>query len=344
MKTMQLTGIRQMKLQEVASPKIENDTDVLIRMTHIGVCGSDVHYYTTGRIGSQIVQYPFTVGHEGAGIIEKIGSKVTKVKPGDRIAIDPAMPCYQCDQCKSGRFHTCRKLKFLGCPGQAEGCLSEYIVMPENSCYIIPQSLTLEDAALSEPMTIGVYAVNLSQLKSGMNIAILGCGPIGLSVLSASKLNSPGKIFVTDKLDYRLKIALESGAQWSGNPDQIDIVKGIGEQEPLLMDMVFECCGKQETADQALEILKPGGKLVQIGIPEFDKFSFSADLMRRKEISIQNVRRQNESLHECLDLMGSGKLTASHWVTHRFKLDECKEAFDMVADYKDGVLKAMIEL
>jgi L-iditol 2-dehydrogenase len=284
------------------------------------------------------------VGHEGAGIVEKVGDKVTRVKPGDRIAIDPALPCFNCDQCKAGRFHTCRKLKFLGCPGQAEGCLSEYIVMPDTSCFIIPDNLTLEDAALSEPLTIGVYAVNLAQTKPGMDIAILGCGPIGLSVLAALKVNAPGKIFVTDKLDYRLDLAKKEGVVYAGNPLKTDIVKEVSATNPTLMDMVFECCGQQDTADQALEILKPGGKLVQIGIPEFDKFSFSADLMRRKEICIQNVRRQNESLHECLELMQNNKINAKHWVTHRFKLADCKEAFDLVAGYADGVVKAMIEI
>lgn len=141
MKAMQLTGIRQMEMFEVPAPFVTNDTDVLIRMTTVGVCGSDVHYYTTGRIGDQVVQYPFTVGHEGAGIVEKVGKKVTRVKPGDRIAIDPAMPCFQCDQCKAGRFHTCRKLRFLGCPGQAEGCLSEFLVMPETSCFKMDEKL-----------------------------------------------------------------------------------------------------------------------------------------------------------------------------------------------------------
>jgi L-iditol 2-dehydrogenase len=333
-----------MELFDVKTPLLKADTDIIIRMTHVGVCGSDVHYYTTGRIGSQVVQYPFTVGHEGAGIVEKIGSKVTLVKPGDRIAIDPAMPCFRCDQCRVGRFHTCRKLNFLGCPGQAEGCLSEYIVMPETSCFKIAPELSLEDAALSEPLTIGVYAVKLAQLISGSNIAILGSGPIGLSVLAALQVYSPGKIFVTDKLDYRLDIAKQSGAFITLNPDKQNIVKEISQAEPLLMDLVFECCGKQEATDQALEILKPGGKLMQIGIPEFEKFSYSADLMRRKELCIQNVRRQNESLTECLNFMEKGLLKADHWVTHRFKLNDCKKAFDMVADYNDGVLKAMIEI
>src|SRR4030065_2680169 len=126
MKSIMLTGIRQMEMKTVADPVIVNDTDVLIRMERVGVCGSDVHYYTTGRIGSQVVKYPFMVGHEGAGIVKETGERVTRVKPGDRIAIEPAMPCWACDQCLSGRHHTCRKLLFLGWPGQAEGCLTEF--------------------------------------------------------------------------------------------------------------------------------------------------------------------------------------------------------------------------
>src|SRR5512137_1373554 len=112
-----------------------NRNDVKIRMLVLGICGSDIHYYTTGKIGSQVVQYPFTVGHECAGIVVETGSKVTRVQKGDIIAIEPAMWCGSCDQCLAGRHHTCRKLRFLGCPGQAEGSLSEFIVMPETSCF-----------------------------------------------------------------------------------------------------------------------------------------------------------------------------------------------------------------
>jgi L-iditol 2-dehydrogenase len=344
MKAIQLTGIRQMEMFEVPDPKIVNDKDVLIRMTNVGVCGSDVHYYTTGKIGSQIVQYPFTVGHEGAGIVEKVGSAVCLVKPGDRVAIDPAMPCWECDQCKAGRFHTCRKLRFLGCPGQAEGCLSEYIVMPETSCFPITDNLTLDDATISEPLTIGVYAVKLSEMKPGIDIGILGCGPIGLSVLAAASVKSPGKIFVTDKLDYRTGVASKFGAYWTGNPDKTDIVQSISKIEPRMLDMVFECCGEQEAIDQAIALLKPGGKLMIIGIPTVSRYSFSVDDMRRKEIVIQNVRRQNESLLACLELLNSKKLNVSSWITHRFKLSDTQKAFDLVAGYKDGVIKAMIEM
>ena len=187
MKVMQLTGIREMELFKIPTPEIKNPKDVLVRMKVVGICGSDVHYYLSGKIGSQVVEYPFAVGHEGSGVIEKVGSKVTKVKPGDRIAVEPAMPCEKCDQCKSGRPHTCRNLIFLGCPQQASGCLSEYIILPETSCFPIKETMTFDQAAISEPLAIGVYAVEKSIPMQGKKIGILGCGPIGLSVLLPAK-------------------------------------------------------------------------------------------------------------------------------------------------------------
>ena len=343
MKSMKLTGIRQMELMEVPKPDIVNETDVLIKMKTVGVCGSDVHYYVSGKIGSQIVEYPFAVGHEGSGIVEKVGAKVTTVKPGDRIAIEPAMNCGECDQCKAGRPHTCRKLKFLGCPKQAEGCLSEYIVLPEHCCLRIRNTMTFDQAAISEPLAIGVYAVNQSIPMNGAKVGILGVGPIGESVLLPALALGASKVYVTDKIDERLKLAKQNGAFWTGNPDKENIVSAIKELEPLLLDVVFECCGKQEAFDQAIEILKPGGKLMIIGIPEFSRWSFSVDEARHKELCIQSVRRQNHSTEIALEMINEGIVNVDNWATHRFKLEDTKKAFDLVADYKDGVLKAMID-
>ncbi|MEI6143296.1 MAG: alcohol dehydrogenase catalytic domain-containing protein [Mariniphaga sp.] len=343
MKAMVLTGIRQMEMQEIPTPKITNDKEVLIKMKVVGVCGSDVHYYSLGKIGNQVVQYPYPVGHEGAGEVIEIGAAVTKVKPGDRIAIEPAMPCWECDQCKAGRPHTCRKLRFLGCPGQADGILSEYIVIPEESCFPLIDSMTYTEAAISEPLAIGVYAVNQSIPMKGASIGILGFGPIGMSVLLPAIYKGAAKIFVTDLIDERLSIAKECGATWTVNPLKEDAVEVLKSKEPLLLDVVFDCCGKQEAMDQALHILKPGGKLMSIGIPEFDRWSFNVDQLRHKEICIQSVRRQNHCVEETLELMATKKVNVEKMPTHRFSFERTKEAFDLVTGYKDGVMKAMID-
>ena len=343
MKAMKLTGIRQMEMMEVADPEIVNETDVLIRMKTLGVCGSDIHYYVSGKIGSQVVNYPFAVGHEGSGQVAAVGAGVSSVKPGDRIAIEPAMPCWDCDQCKAGRPHTCRNLKFLGCPGQAEGSLSEYIVMPETSCVKIPDEMSFDEAAISEPLAIGVYAVRQSIPMEGAKVGILGFGPIGMSVLLPALAMGAKEIFVTDKIDERLQIAMSSGATLTANPDKEDVVKKISAEVPELLDVVFECCGEQDAIDHAVDLLKPGGKLMVIGIPEFERWTFPVDKTRHKELCIQNVRRQNEALQPALDMMADGRISVDAMTTHRFAFEHSKEAFDLVAGYKDGVMKAMIE-
>jgi len=333
-----------MEIQEIPVPKLTSDTDVLIAILTVGVCGSDIHYYLNGRIGSQVVEYPFAVGHECAGVVEAVGPAVTRVKPGDRMALDPAIACYACDQCGLGRPHTCRNLKFLGCPGQVSGCLSEYIVMPEKSCFPIRDNMSFEIAALVEPLTIGVYAVESSIPMEGARIGILGAGPIGLSVLHAALEMGAEKVYMTDIISERLKFAKDSGAHWVGNASTKDVVREIGKLEPFQLDAVFECCGQQEALDQAIDLLKPGGKLMVIGIPSIARISFNIDLLRHKEICIQNVRRQNGCVQKTLEMIDRGVLAVEDMITHRFSFEDTQAAFDMVAEYRDGVIKAIIHL
>ena len=344
MKSMVLTGLNLIEIADKPIPELKNSDDVLIRIKSVGVCGSDIHYYSTGNIGSQVVQFPFTLGHEGSGVIEKTGNAVKKMKPGDRVAIDPAMPCFKCDQCKTGRYHTCRNLKFLGCPGQSEGCLSEFIVMPSESCFPIPENMTLDQAALSEPLAIGLYAVRSAGSLAGKSVAILGTGPIGISVMLSAIAHGAGKVYMTDKIDERLALASEMGAQWTGNAEKSDIVREILREEPHQIDLVFECCGQQEAADQAIQLLKPGGRLMIIGIPSFRRWSFDVDNLRRKEISIQNVRRQNGVVEETIEMISDGRLSADRMQTHNFSLDDAGKAFELVAGYREGVMKAMIHI
>jgi L-iditol 2-dehydrogenase len=232
----------------------------------------------------------------------------------------------------------------LGCPGQAEGCLSEYLVMPEACCFPVGKGMSAEQAALSEPLAIGFYAVRQSLPLKGREVAILGCGPIGLSVMICARAMGAARIFVTDRLNDRLKVAGNNGADLTGNPEEENVVEKITRESPLLLDAVFECCGQQDALDQAVELLKPGGKLLLVGIPETDRVSFAIDKIRRKEICVQNVRRQCACLHPTLSLMEQGRLKADFMITHRFGFEKTREAFDLVAGYADGVVKAMIGL
>jgi L-iditol 2-dehydrogenase len=344
MKVAVLTGIRQMEIADMPKPVIKNDTDVLLKIAIVGVCGSDVHYYLTGRIGSQVVQYPYLVGHECSATVEAVGKKVKRVKPGDEVAVEPAISCHSCPQCKMGRENTCLNLKFLGTPGEGNGCLCEYIVMPEECCLPTKRRLSLEQAALCEPFTIGVYTIKQSHLSRGAKIAILGSGPIGLSCLIAARIQGAGAIYMSDKLDYRVAFAEKTGAKWAGNPEKQNVVEDILRLEPDGVDIAYECAGQQDAIDQAVDILRPGGTLMLVGIPESDRVSFPIDDIRRKEITIINVRRQNGCAEQAMELVGSGKAKIDSLITHRFNLEQAKDAFDLVADYSDGVIKAMIQI
>ena len=344
MKSVQLTGIRQMTIAEVPEPTGPGPNEVLLRIHSVGICGSDVHYYETGRIGDQIVEYPYSVGHECAGDVVSVGNGVTGLQPGDRVVIDPAMPCLECDQCKAGRENTCRELRFLGCPGQAEGCLSELMVMPAHCCFKMPATMTYAQGVLCEPLAIGLYAVQQAKIKKGMDVAILGSGPIGLSCLVCAQAAGASGIYVTDKRDYRVKIAREHGATWAGNPDKEDIVSAINSAQPAGLDVVFECAGEQDTVHQAMDLLKPGGTLMLIGIPRVDDITFPIHRMRRNEISVVNVRRQNRCTHTTVEWVASGKIDADFMVTHTLALADVQKGFDLVADYQDGVIKAIVEM
>jgi L-iditol 2-dehydrogenase len=342
MKSAFLVGKRKIEVKDVPDPLIQNGNDVLIQIKAVGICGSDVHYYVHGRIGTQVVSYPYRVGHECAGVVLETGAGVNELKKGDIVAIDPAISCGHCDQCRSNRPNTCRYLRFLGTPGQGEGCLCERLVMPAQCCYKVHGGTAFELAAFVEPLSIGIYSVKLYGGVSGKRGAILGCGPIGLSVLISARAYGIERIYATDKIQSRLKHASHLGADWVGNPLNSDIKMEIEKQEPLLLDVVWECCGQQEALDQAVDLLKPGGTLVIVGIPEIDRVSFVIDSLRRKEIRILNVRRQHSCVAEAVELMQKYSEQIASIITHRFSLEDVQEAFEIVAGYRDGVVKAMI--
>ena len=343
MKAAYLTAIRTVEIRDVPEPKLERDQDVLLRVEAVGVCGSDMHYYRTGRIGDQVVDFPWRVGHEMGGMVEAVGAGVQGLEPGQRVALDPLIWCGRCDQCLGGRRHTCRKQRFLGCPGQEPGCLAERIVMPAASCVPVPNSISAVQAAIAEPLAIGVYAVRLSGAGPNTPVAILGAGPIGLCVLRACLAAGVRSAYLTEIRDYRAEMAASLGAKWTGNAQREDVVAEIVRHEPNGLPVVFECAGEQATLDDALALARPGGKVMIVGIPPDDRVSFDVSTLRRHEVTLQPVRRQNNTTDAAIELVATDA-AVGRMVTHEYPLDGTQEAFDTVADYRDGVVKAMIHL
>jgi len=344
MKAVVLTGIGKVEVRDVPKPVPVRDDDVLVKMSAVGICGSDIHYYLDGRIGDQVVVHPAVIGHEGAGIVESVGPSVNGLKAGDRVAIEPAVVCGRCDQCLDYRPNTCRNLLFLGTPGQLPGCLSEYLVMPGRNCLPLPESVSLEDGVLAEPLSIALYTVGLLGGRAPKKMAILGSGPIGLSVLMAARALAPGPVYMTDKIDARVATARLAGASWAGNPDRDDIAGEIASREPLLLDTVFECTGDPAALDQAADLLMPGGRLVVVGIPPAPRVSIDIHKLRRKEITLLNVRRQRYCFSEAIDFIAGGPADPRFMLTHRFGIEDAARAFDLAAGYRDGALKTILTM
>jgi L-iditol 2-dehydrogenase len=313
-----------------------------LRTSVVGLCGSDIHYFTTDAIAGEKVAYPAVLGHEVAAVVEAVGPRVTSLKPGDRVAVDPAVSCGTCDQCRAGRPHTCRSLRFLGSPGEKDGALAEYFVHPAAYCYPVPETVSMVEAMLTEPLSIALHAFSFWLGGPGLSMAVLGNGPIGLSVVLAARAAGVEEIFATDKIEERGQAARRAGAVWAGNPDREDVVRAILSRRPLGLDAVFECCGEQAALDQAVELLMPGGTLGVVGIPLTERISFPSGPLRRKEIRVQSVRRQNRYVKRALLLLSARLIEIAFLANRDFRPEDAQAAFETAAARKDGALKVAI--
>ena len=318
--------------------------EVLVQIKEVGVCASDIHWYRDGRIGDQIMEKPTILGHEFAGVIADVGPGVTSVKPGDRVAVEPAIWCWECDQCRDENYNLCRKIQFAG-TSPIDGAFREFAVWPEHQVEKIPDHISMGEAAMLEPLGVGMYAIDLVGDVRGKSIAILGAGAIGLSILQCALQAGVEKAFVADFIPERLELARKLGAIQTfdaADPDIVNKVKAAnGGMEPSI---VFEAAGENEAVRTATQMVRPAGTVVVVGIPYDDDMVVSASMVRRKCLTIQLVRRSNKTLHRCVKLVSEGKVDVASYVTHRFPLEQAAEAFEVADKKKDGAIRVIIQL
>jgi len=341
-KTLFLEEIGRLGYRETAPPEVP-DGWVKVRMRTVGICGSDIHYFVTGRIGDQVVTFPHILGHEGCGeIVEGAG----ELAPGTCVYLEPAVVCHECDQCRAGRENTCRKLAFFGNPGEFPGCMREEVAAPLENAVPMPPAIGSDEAFLLEPLCIGVYAVVRSRFARGGTALVTGCGPIGLSVLAGLSEFGPSAVYMSDPVPERRRAAQALGATeaWDPEPVAEGVRARVQEASGGGVDVAFECAATKESVEDAIRSLKPGGTLMLIGIPEdFDFFCFDSSHMRRHEITIVNVRRQNRMTARTISLLERRRDLKRVMITHRFRPEQANEAFDLVRERKDGVIKAVLE-
>ncbi|HMR63862.1 MAG TPA: alcohol dehydrogenase catalytic domain-containing protein [Anaerolineae bacterium] len=343
-----LHGPSDLRVEEVPHPGPPGPDQVLLRVTAVGICGSDLHTYKDGRIGDNVIESPLTLGHEFAGIIEAVGEEAMggdfqPLHPGMRVAVDPAQPCWHCEMCELGHPNLCYHLHFCGSYPD-EGSLVQWMHMPARTCFPVPDSIDDMGAALLEPLGIAVHAVDLAKIRVADSVAILGAGCIGLSILELVKLSGAQPIFVSDKFPWRLAVAEQLGAI-PINCDQVDPAKVVLDATAGRgVDVVIEAAWADHSVQQAADMARMGGRMVIVGISEADELRMKHSTVRRKGLTIRLARRMKHTYPRSIKLMAGGAVDFGPMVSHRFPLEQAPEAFAMNTAYQDNVIKVIIDV
>jgi len=329
MKSLRLYAVNDLRLCDDPLPTPAHD-ETLIRVTAVGLCGSDLHWLDEGAIGDARLSQPLILGHEFAGV----------TPDGTRVAVDPAIPCGKCEFCLEGNPNLCVALRFAGHSTQ-DGALREFMPWVTRCLYPLPDALTDLDGAMLEPLGVALHAVDLGHLKPGMSVGVFGCGPIGLLIVQLARLSGATTIFATDKLSHRLDAARAFGATHAIEADGHESNKILSITNGRGVDVAFEVAGANEAVDTAIASAKPGACVVLVGIPGGDRTTFTASVARRKGLTIKLSRRMKHTYPRAIELATSGKIDLRSIVTHRFPLAQFQQAFT-VAQKREG-LKVVIE-
>jgi len=331
MKVLRLHAAGDLRLHDESFP-LPGLGEALVGIKAVGICGSDLHWFSEGSIGDAKLEKPLVLGHEFAGETEN----------GQRVAVDPAITCGQCEFCKMGHPNLCSAIIFAG-HGEQDGGLREWMAWDEKCLFPIPDSFTNADGAMLEPLGVAIHAVDLGKLKAGMTVGVFGCGPIGLLIVQLAKLSGAAQVIATDKLIHRVDAAKSFGAHHAFLAEDD---RELGEIRVATnergVDVAFEAAGMQDAVDAAFAAVIPGGKVILAGIPNKDQTSFSASIARRKGLTIKLVRRMKHTYPRAIELVTKGLVDVRSLVTHRFPVEQAVEAF-RVAARREG-LKVVVEL
>jgi L-iditol 2-dehydrogenase len=314
--------------------------EVQVRIEAVGICGSDLHAYCEGAVGSTPNVYPMVLGHEPAGTIVKTGAGITGLAVNDRGALEPALYCYHCEFCLSGRHNVCANLRFLSNPGYP-GFFRELVNLPVANFCSIPTGISLDQATLAEPLAVALHSLHLATIRPGETVALIGAGPIGLLTIAALRAASAGRIWAVEPLAHRRELARRIGADVVIEPAEAveEIFSGTGQRG---VDCVIDCAAGEHTTGQAIQLTRNAGRVVLTGIHSTPFVSMDGSAMRRKELTIFNVRRSNHETHEALELLQAHAEWFAPLLTHTREIERIDEAFSIAGQYRDGVGKMIV--
>jgi L-iditol 2-dehydrogenase len=299
-----------------------------------------MHSYTEGGVGGMPNVYPMLLGHEPSGTIVKTGAGVTGLAPGDRGALEPALYCYHCEFCLSGHHNVCANIRFLSNPGYP-GFFREFVNLPVKNFEPIPNNMSFGEAALFEPLAIAIHSLRLASIGPDETVVVIGARPIGLTTIAALRATRAGRVWAVDPLLHRREMARGIGADVVLEPDEaLEQILRATDQRGV--DCAIDCAAGEHTSNQAIQLARNAGRVVITGIHTTAMVTMDGSAMRRKELTIFNVRRSNHETHEALELLKAHPEWFSPLLTHTRPLDRIDEAFTIASRYLDGVGKMMI--
>ena len=349
MRAAKLYGPLDMRIEDVPEPPPPKLGEALIEIGAVGVCGSDLHYYQDGGIGPTRIDQPAILGHEFGGRVLAVGEGALdgnhrSLEVGARVAVEPCVPCYECEMCEKGHPNLCPNHVFYG-SFPTDGALQEKMIVRARNCFPIPDSMSDGGAGLLETLGVAIHALDLSKLKIGAALAVIGCGPVGLLILRLARLAGAGEIYAFDRYPWRVEKAREWGATHAWTLDEGEGVRLVGEHTGGRgVDVAIEAAWADESVQAAAGMTRYGGRLVLVGIPSDDRLTLSHSGIRRKGLTLMVCRRMKHTYPRAIQLADGGGVDLEDLISHHLSLEEAARAFEMNLAYEEGIHKIIIDV
>ncbi|MFC6823692.1 NAD(P)-dependent alcohol dehydrogenase [Halopelagius fulvigenes] len=339
MKTAVLTEPHEFEIEDRPRPSPGPD-DVLVAVRDVGICGSDVHYYEHGRIGDYVVENPLVLGHESAGEVVDVGENVSRLEPGDRVALEPGVPCRRCAHCKRGDYHLCEDVEFMATPPH-DGAFTEYVSWPADYVYELPENVSTTEGALCEPLSVGIHACRRGDVGTGDTVLVTGAGPIGLMVMEAARAAGATDVIVTDVVEEKLSFAGERGADRVVNVAEESLEAAVDEYtDGVGADVVVEASGAEPSIRSTIDAVRRGGTVVLVGLADEANVPFDVLDIIDNELDVHGSFRYKNTYDAAIGLLEDDAVDVEGIVDFESSLDDIDGAFRRAMD--PSVVKGMI--
>ena len=340
----ELSSPRQFRLIDAPPIPDPSPGHVQVAVKAVGICGSDLHYFSDGGIGEARCVYPMVLGHEPAGVVRKIGPGVSGWSAGDRAVLEPALYCYHCEFCMTGHHNVCANLRFLSQPDEP-GFFRELVNLPVHNLLALPRTLSHVQGALVEPLAVVLHSMQFAAPGPGDTAVVFGAGPIGLLTIALLKLSGAARVWSAEPVAHRRELARAIGADAVIDSAAADPAREIfRDTSNRGVDIAIDCAGKADSINQCIQAARHAGRVVVTGIPSDDYIRVALHLLRRKELAFYSVRRSNHDAEAALRLLTAHSRLFAPILTHERPLSEIQPAFELCETYADGVGKLTVTL